>query len=186
MFIDLPFVTLLLLVRVYPGIYLRVFKSITVGIRAKTTSMMCTACVCVITYILFGLENSVLLLAFLGVLLSIIRLFWSWRIWGEQFVDVAFLLSFIMISIVSLYGVPYLPAIMTFFAIIRVYVTGAYLEEDRRKDLRATLHEISVTLASICGAVLVGAIYSEKEAVIVLFLISGMGSLAFSFIVKRL
>jgi hypothetical protein len=173
-------------VRVYPGIYLRVFKSITVGIRAKIASMMCTALMCVITYFLFGLEKSVLLLAFLGALLSIIRLFWFWRIWGEQFVDVAFLLSFVMISIVSLYGVPYLPAIMTFFAIIRVYVTGAYLKEGRRRDLRATLHEVFVTLAFICTAVLVVAIYSEKEAVIVPFLIGGMGSLAVSFIVKRL
>lgn len=127
-----------------------------------------------------------LLLAFLGALFSIIRLFWSWRIWGEQFVDVAFLLSFVMVSIVSLYEVPYLPAIMTFFAIIRVYVTGAYLKEGRGRDLRAIFHEISVTLAFICGAVLVVAIYSEKEAVLVPFLVVGMGSLAFSFIVKRL
>jgi hypothetical protein len=161
-------------VRVYPSIYLRVFKSITVGIRAKIAIMMCAACVCVFTYLLIGLGKSVLLLAFLGALFSVIRLFWSWRIWGEQFVDVAFLLSFVMISIVSLYEVPYLPAIMTFFAIIRVYVTGAYLKEDRGRDLRASLHEISVTLAFVCSAVLVVAIYSEKEAVIVPFLIVGM------------
>jgi hypothetical protein len=128
---------------------------------------------CVLTCLFIGLEKSVLLLALLGALFSIIRLLWSWRIWGEQFVDVAFLLLFVMISIVSLYGVPYLPAIMTFFAIIRVYVTGAYLKEGRGRDLRATLHEVFVTLDSICGAVLVAAIYSEKQAVIVPFLIGG-------------
>jgi hypothetical protein len=173
-------------VRVYPGIYLRVFKSITVGIKTKIAITICAACMCFFMYLLIGLEKSVLLLAFLGALFSIIRLFWSWRIWGEQFVDVAFLLSFVMISIVSLYEVPYLPAIMAFFAVIRVYGTGAYLKEGRGRDLQATFHEIFVTLASICGAVLVAAIYSEKEAVIVPFLMVGMGSLAFSFIVKRL
>ncbi|MBU6998636.1 MAG: hypothetical protein HXS42_13345 [Theionarchaea archaeon] len=165
---------------------MRVFKSITVNIRAKIAIMMCTVCVCIIMYLLIGLEKSVLSLAFLGILLSIIRLFWSWRVWGEQFVDVAFLLSFVMISLVSLYEVPYLPAIMTFFAILRVYTTGVYLRKDRERDFRSILHEISVTLASICGAVLVVAMYSEKEAVIIPFLIVGMGSLAFSFMVKRL
>lgn len=172
--------------RVYPDFYLRVFENITLHNKEKAVIIACTVCLSVFSYFVFGLGNSVLLLAFFGAVLSLIRLFWSWER-GERFVDIALLLAFFTIFLRFLYEIPYLPTIMTFSAVIRIIATREHLKENRGKvDFRAAISEISFTIAMIFMALIVIAIYMEKEVVILPFLIVGMGSFVFSLFVKRL
>ncbi|MBU7048123.1 MAG: hypothetical protein HXS54_16940 [Theionarchaea archaeon] len=187
MFIDFLFTSICLLFRTDANTYFRVSKSIGITRNKRVGIVLCVACVCILTYFTMEMETSILLLALIGSALSVFRLSWSWKILKEQIIDIIFLLCFSMILVTTFYGISYLPAVMTFLAVFRIYITGAYLKESEgRERLLSLLHEISVTILYTCSAALVIAIYTERENIILPFFIVGGVSLLVSLVIKRI
>jgi hypothetical protein len=124
MFIDFLLTSLCLIARMDIKSYLTVFENVTITSKKRAGILSCAALICMLLYIKINIDRSILLLAFMGLLLSVFRLFWSWKILKEQIIDIIFLICFSMIIITILYGISYLPAIMTGVAILRIYRTG--------------------------------------------------------------
>jgi len=177
----------LLLLRIDPAPYFRVFekspeKKMRVGI------LFCTASVWILSYFMLGVDASVELLAFSGAALSGIRLFWTWKMWKEQFLDTGLLLMFSTIFFTFFYRIPYFPAIMIFSAVLWNYMValGLYVRKnEERKDFRVLLHAVSVSALSMCAALIVIAVYMDKDEILLPLVVVGTGFLVISVIVNR-